>query len=56
MSDTAKKPALAAGHVRVTNKESKVEHDLPKATWDLLGAAGQKAFTVATDKPQDLSK
>ncbi|GAB3303629.1 hypothetical protein [Hymenobacter tenuis] len=61
MSDTQKKstaaasPELAAGHVRVTDKETSLEHDLPKATWDLLGAAGQKGFTKAGSKPADLS-
>jgi hypothetical protein len=59
MSDTTKKTAHAepipSGHVRVTNKDSKLSHDLPKATWDLLGSAGQKGFTQETAKPADLS-
>lgn len=64
MSETTKKPAAAApevavdavpaGHVRVTNKESQLSHDIPQATWALLGEAGQKAFTQDVAKPADL--
>jgi hypothetical protein len=38
--------------VKKVHKDSGLEHEFPKTTWDLLGAAKQKEFEDATDKPE----